>query len=138
MNYRGYQENQPNDNGTYERGSYPYGINNPKRIDLDRVSKMTLDQYGLTPQAVKAFMFGMHVIDPETGKEMGDNFYNSVIASWVSAIEQQFDIAILPRIVPREHHDYYSNEYNSYSYITLYKRPILQVVKYEMVMKRYV
>ena len=124
------------DTGNYARGGYPYGLNNPKRIDLDRIDDMTLAQYGLTPQAVKSYMFGMTVQDAQ-GNELGDNFYNSVIASAVSEVEQQFDICILPRIVPREHHDYYENEYNSYSYITLYKRPILQVIRYQMVMNDY-
>jgi len=115
----------------------PYGENNPKRVDLDRVEGYTLADFGLTPQAVKAYMYGVTVQDPETGKEMGDEFFNHILETKVAYAEDKLDIAILPRVLGREHHDYYSNEYNSYAYVSLYKRPVLQVERFQLVMNNY-
>jgi len=41
----------------------PYGQNNPKRINVDQIEKLVLSDYGLTPSAIKAYMFGNRVID---------------------------------------------------------------------------
>lgn len=116
---------------------YPYGENNPKRVDLDRVNSFTPSDFGLTPQAIKAYMYGVTVTDPETGKEMGDTFYNHIIESKIAYAEDTLDIAILPRVIGREHHDYYDNDYNSFNYIDLYKRPILQVESLKLNMNNY-
>ena len=115
----------------------PYGENNPKRVDLDKVEGYTLADFGLTPKAVKAYMYGVTVQDPETGKEMGDEFFNHILETKVAYAEDKLDIAILPRVIGREHHDYYENEYNSYAYVSLYKRPVLQVETFKLVMNNF-
>lgn len=115
----------------------PYGENNPKRVDLDKVEGYTLADFGLTPKAVKAYMYGVTVQDPETGKEMGDEFFNHILETKVAYVEDKLDIAILPRVIGREHHDYYDNEYNSYAYVSLYKRPVLQVETFKLVMNNF-
>lgn len=116
---------------------FPYGYNNPKRIDLERVDKYTPADYGLTPKAIKAYMFGVSVVDPATGKEIGDAFYNHIIESKIAYAESNLDIAILPRVIAREHHDYYQNDYNSFNFINLYKKPILQVESLKLNMNNY-
>ena len=116
---------------------YPYGANNPKRIDLDRVDAFTPADYGLTADAIKSYMFGVSVINPETGQEMPDTFFNHIIESKIAYAEDKLDIAILPRVIAREHHDYYSNNYNSFNYLDLYKRPILQVESLKLNMNNY-
>lgn len=115
----------------------PYGENNPKRVDLDKVEGYTLADFGLTAQAVKAYMFGVTVQNPETGEEMGDTFFNHILETKVAYVEDKLDIAILPRVIAREHHDYYDNEYASYSYLSLYKKPILQVESFNLKMNNY-
>lgn len=106
----------------------PYSHHNPKRIELEDVNKYTLEDYGLTPEAVKAYMYGLNVIDPSTGQSMGDTFYKHAIETAIAEVESTLDIAILPRPV-LTHHDYNDTEYNSFMFIKTYKRPILQVEK---------
>lgn len=106
-------------NGTYSH-------NNPRRIDLEDLGKLTMADYNLSPEAIKTYMYGMTVADPATGKEMGDEFYNHILEAAIAQTEQKFDIAIIPRL-REEHHDYRSQEFNSYMHTHVYKRPILQV-----------
>lgn len=105
----------------------PYSHGNPKHIAIEEVEQLTLKDYGWTPETIKAYMYGVSVVDPETGKEMGDAFYNHVYEVAIAKAEKELDIAILPRIIVGEHHDFYSNDFNSYMYTHTYKRPILQV-----------
>lgn len=106
----------------------PYSHHNPKRIDPETIDTITLADYGLEPNAVKAYMFGLHVIDPSTGEPMGDEFYKHAIEAALAEVESALDIAILPRRV-MTHHDYNDTEYNSFMFVKTYKRPILQVEK---------
>lgn len=103
-----------------------YSHNNPKRIDIADLDKITLADYGLTPSAVKAYMFGLSITDPTTNKPIGDDFYISSIENAMAQVEQELDIAIFPRIEV-EHHDYHSQNFGSYMYTHVYRRPIVQV-----------
>lgn len=110
----------------------PYGHNNPQHITDDELATLTLDDYNLTPESIKAYLFGVKVIDPDTNAEMGDAFYESIIQAALSKAEQTFDIAIFPRWIKNEHHDFYENDANSYMYQKLFKRPVIQAKDFYM------
>lgn len=109
-----------------------YDINNPKRIDLDKVDDVTPADIGLTPYMIKKYMFGLKIVDPDTKQELDDSVYEHLIDTKIPYAEQQLGIAILPRIVANERHDYYANDFMHYNYIQTYERPILQVNSVEM------
>lgn len=104
----------------------PYTSNNPKVIDTEEALELTMEDYGLTPAAVKAYMFGMEVVDPRTGEEMPDEFYEHSLEGAVALAEQKLDIAIFPRI-ENEYHDYRSQEFASFMHTHVYRRPIIQL-----------
>lgn len=104
----------------------PYSHNNPKLVDLETIESITPADYGLTPEAIKASMFGVKVVDPNTGNEMGDSFYTYAIETAISKVETELDIVILPRVVS-EHKDYNYAEYSSYMFLHAKSKPILQV-----------
>ena len=109
-----------------------YDINNPKRIDLDKVDDVTPADIGLTPYMIKKYMFGLKIVDPDTKQELDDSVYEHLIDTKIPYAEQQLGIAILPRIIANERHDYYANDFMHYNYIQTYERPILQVNSVEM------
>ena len=76
-------------------------------------------------------MFGVKVIDPETGEEMGDDFYQHIFETAITKAEKKLDIVILPRVV-EEHHDYNESDYRSYMYTHTYKKPVVQVEDFKM------
>lgn len=115
----------------YNNGS-TYDINNPKRIDLSKVDDVTPADIGLTPYMIKKYMFGLKIVDPDTKQELDDSVYEHLIDTKIPYAEQQLGIAILPRIVANERHDYYANDFMHYNYIQTYERPILQVNSVEM------
>lgn len=107
---------------------------NPLRLRPDDVDNYTLADYGWTPEALKSYMFGVPVVDPATGEEMGDAYYQHYIEVAVAKAEKELDIAILPRFVQGEHHDFHSSDFNSYMYTHTYKRPILYVSDFTLEM----
>lgn len=109
----------------------PYNNGNPKRINPSEVDKFTLKSYGLDVQGIKDQLFGINVIDPVTGKSLPDRFYVDKLKAAVAYVEKAFDIAVLPRTVVEEK-DYHSNTYNSYMYLKLRKRPVLQVEQFSL------
>lgn len=109
----------------YDTGT-PYGHNNERLVALEDVNKYTLADYGFTVDAVKANHFGVQITDPRTGEHLPDQFYQAKIEAAVAQVEKKLDIVILPRVV-KEHHDFYSNDFNSHMYIHTYQKPILQV-----------
>lgn len=113
-------------NNPYE--GTPYGHNNNKILELSEVNKYKLEDYGLTVDAVKSNHFGIDVTDPRNGKYLPDSFYKSKLESAVAQVEKELNIVILPRLLD-EHHDFYSNDFNSNMYIHTFQRPILQVEK---------
>lgn len=115
----------------YNNGS-TYDINNPKRIDLAKVDDVTPADIGLTPYMIKKYMFGLKIVDPDTKQELDDSVYEHLIDTKIPYAEQQLGIAILPRIIANERHDYYANDFMHYNYIQTYERPILQVNSVEM------
>lgn len=108
------------------QGEVPYTSSNPKVIDVEEALELTLEDYGLTADAIKAYMFGLTVEDPNTGEEMPDSFYLHTIENAISLAEQNLDIAIFPRI-ETEFHDFRSPEFRSYMHTQVYKRPVIQI-----------
>ena len=100
---------------------------NPKRIDEDKINEVVFSDYGITPQAVKAYMYGIRVIDPDTGQEMPDSFYWQVINTQIDKVQKSLDIQILPMLNENERHDYYENDASGYDHINTFSRPILQL-----------
>lgn len=113
--------------GSQNQGHYT--SNNPKIIDLDDALNLTLEDYGFTPESIKAYMFGLEVKDPKTGKEMPDEFYEHAIEGALAAAEQNLDIAIFPRI-ENEYHDYREQEFESNMHLRIYRRPIIQLEEF--------
>lgn len=109
---------------SYEYPYHPSG--NPKHIDLKELDNVTMADYGWTPEAVKAYMFGITVQNPDTGQPMGDDFYNHILERAIGKAERALDISILPD-VNSEMRDYHETEFNSYMFVHAYKKPILQV-----------
>lgn len=104
---------------------------NPIRITPEELATITMADYNLTPDTVKAYMQGLDVIDPKTGQPISDDFYQHTLEGAVTQAEHLLDIAIFPR-VELEYHDYHSEEFNSYVYTHAFKRPIIQVAKYSL------
>lgn len=109
---------------SYEYPYHPSG--NPKHIDKRELDNITLADYGWSADAVKAYMFGITVQNPDTGQPMGDDFYNHILERAIGKAERALDISILPDL-QHEMRDYYETEFNSYMFVHAYKKPILQV-----------
>lgn len=124
---QGYEDERLGVNREYA----PYAHNNPKRIDLGELETLTLEDYNLTPEALKSYMFGLQIRDPQTGKPMDDSFYNEMLYKAIAQVEKKLDIAIFPRI-REEHQDFHAPEYNSFVHTHMHKRPILQVEQVQL------
>lgn len=111
----------------------PYGINNSKHIDIDKVNSMTAADLGITVDGIKQYIFGIRIIDPDTGKEMPDEIWNTFVDQAISKVEHQLGIVIVPRVVAKEKHDYIENEFYTNNFIQTLYRPIIQVQEIEMV-----
>lgn len=125
-------DNSLGSNNNIIGNSKPYAINNPKHIDLASIDKLTLKDYGLTPDDIKDYTFGVRIIDPDTGEEMDDAHWEHFIGQAVSKAEHALGITIFPRPVVREMHDYIENEYDHNNFIQTQKRPIVQVQQIEL------
>lgn len=107
----------------------PYSSNNPQVITLEDAMNLTLEDYGFTPESIKAYMFGLEVKDPKTGEEMPDEFYQHAIEGAISLAEQNLNIAIFPR-VESEYHDYREQEFSQNMHLKVYRRPIIQLEEF--------
>lgn len=109
----------------------PYQEGNPKRINLDTVDNYTLEDYGFTVENVKEQLLGINVVDPVTGKTLGDAYYKRALNSAVASIEKKLDIKILPQ-KKVESKDFYPSDFQSFNYIRMRNRPVLQVEQFSM------
>lgn len=134
MNFMDYDDSQlPNSNHVDKVGSLnAYGMSNPKHIDIENVNEVTVQDYGFTKEEIEKFIYGIHVIDPETGQEMPDSYWDTFISQGISLAEQQLGIDIFPRLIGRERHDFNANEFASNNYIMTEERPIIQVQDIQM------
>lgn len=104
----------------------PYSHGNPQHVNLEDVDKITPADYGWTAATIKQYMYGIKVVDPETGQELGDKFYDHIIETAIARAEKELDIAILPRLVENEHHDFHSSDFASYMFTSSFLKPIIQ------------
>ena len=102
---------------------------NPRLVTPEDLENISMSDYNLTAESIKAYLYGLEVIDPRTGQPLPDDFYNHTLESAIAQAEQVLDIAIFPR-VETEYHDFHSEEFNSYAYTHTHKRPIIQVEKF--------
>lgn len=114
--------------------SGPYSHGNPKHVEIEELDNITPADFGWTPEAIKAYMYGIKVMDPNSGQEMGDKFYNHVLETAISRAENALDVAILPRLVEDEHHDFHSSDYNSYMFTETFRKPIVQAERLKLEM----
>ena len=110
----------------------PYGSGNVKHINLEDLATVSVTDYDLTPEAIKAYLFGLDVIDPNTNAALPESFYQRMIQTKLALAEQKLDIAIFPRLVEHEKHDMYEADTNSYNNIKLFKHPVIQVEDLQM------
>lgn len=111
---------------------YPYDYNNPKHIDLDKVYSLTPADYGLTVEGIKQYIYGIRVIDPDTGDELPQANWNTFIDKAVAEIEHLLNITIFPTVETRELSDYDESDFIHNNLIITHKRPIIQVQQVEM------
>lgn len=77
------------------------------------------------PDLKQRYLFGLDLTD-DAGNEFPDAAYQHYILTAIRWLEHELDISILPTTF-REQHDYYSNDYNSYSFIALDQYPVLEM-----------
>lgn len=99
---------------------------NPQRITPEQAEALTMADYGLTPEAVKANMFGLEVRDPKNGQEMPDEFYYNILEIALDQAEKTLDVVVFPRY-EEEYQDFTDTEFSNHMYTHVYRRPILQV-----------
>lgn len=101
---------------------------NPDYSLGDKYRQVTLESLGINKDLVKNELLGMDqdLVDPVTGKEYPDSFYNLIIDRSVAQAEKIFDVAILPRLQV-DKLDYHRNDFNAFSYLQTNYRPILNI-----------
>ncbi|BCK59765.1 putative tail fiber protein [Staphylococcus phage vB_SauH_DELF3] len=106
---------------------YPYHPScNTKHIDEGEIDNLSEADYGWSPNAVPATVFGTTVQNPDTGPPMGDPFYNHILERAVGKAERALDNSI-KHDTQHEMRDYHETEFNSYMFVHAYRRAILQV-----------
>lgn len=75
-------------------------------------------------------IFGIPLFDTE-GNAFPDSLLQSYLDSAIAWAEQTLSICIFPR-EEEENHDYLSSDYMNWSYLKLWKKPILEVISMEM------
>ena len=101
---------------------------NPDYSLGDKYKQVTLESLGINKDLVKNELLGMDqdLVDPVTGKEYSDQFYNMMIDRSVAQFEKKFDLVILPRIMV-DKLDYHRNDFNAFAYLQTNARPILNI-----------
>lgn len=101
---------------------------NPDYSLGDKYKQVTLESLGINKDLVKNELLGMDqdLVDPVTGEEYPDSFYNLIIDRSVAQAEKIFDVAILPRLQV-DKLDYHRNDFNAFSYLQTNYRPILNI-----------
>ena len=76
-------------------------------------------------------IFGIPLFDSE-GNPFPDDLSQSYLDSAISWAEQKLNIAIQPRTIVSEEHDYFLNDFTNWGYLKLWKKPVLSVQSVEM------
>lgn len=111
-----------------QQGAIQRYSGNPDYALGDKYKQVTLESLGINKQLVKNELLGMDkdLVDPVTGKEYPDSFYDQIIERSVSRAEKIFDVAILPRLQV-DRLDYHRNDFNAFAFLQASYRPILYV-----------
>jgi len=75
---------------------------------------------------VDNYLFGVPLEDIY-GNQMGQGLLDHYLKAAVQYAQRMFQITIEPTEVEDEVHDYYASDYLSWSYLQLYKKPVLEV-----------
>jgi hypothetical protein len=78
------------------------------------------------------YLFGVPLEDMY-GNKMGEGLLDHYIRSAVVHTQRMLQVVIEPVDVVNEVHDYYANDFMQWSFLTLHKRPIIEVTKMSMV-----
>ncbi len=78
------------------------------------------------------YLFGISLVD-DNGNPYADSFYEEKIMAAVQEIERYCEIAITPKTVLDEAHDYFINDYQFFAFIPLFKAPVLSVERVQMI-----
>lgn len=79
------------------------------------------------------YLFGVHIRDQVSDKELPDSVIQDYINAAVSMLEHYLDIAITPVKGFYEDRDYLFNEYEDWGYFQLNNFPVIQIQKLEMI-----
>lgn len=90
----------------------------------------------ITPDYVRNnYLWGLDIRDAS-----GNPLPDSVLSAYIESAQDRLQRALNVQIEPRqfvEEHDYYVQDYQSWAYIDLYRRPIISIDKVEMVFTNY-
>ena len=86
----------------------------------------------ITPQFLRDnYLFGIPLEDMY-GNKMKDSMLQHYINSAIQYTQRMLQIQIEPTNVVNEVHDYYDSDFNNWSYLQVYKRPIISVQSMNM------
>lgn len=77
------------------------------------------------------YLFGIPLEDMY-GNKMKEGMLDHYIRSAVQQTQRMLQITIEPQTITDEVHDYYSNDFNNWSFIQLHKRPVSKVTELSM------
>ncbi|MDP4224897.1 MAG: hypothetical protein Q8910_00810 [Bacteroidota bacterium] len=77
------------------------------------------------------YLFGIPLQDIY-GNQFQDSLLQHYIDAAIMYAQRMFQITINPVDIPDEVHDYYANDFLNWSYLQLYKRPVLEVSSISM------
>lgn len=72
------------------------------------------------------YLFGIPLEDMY-GRKMKEEMLEHYLKSAIEMTQRMLQITIVPTVIENEIHDYYANDFNSWSFIQLHKRPIIEV-----------
>jgi hypothetical protein len=77
------------------------------------------------------YLFGIPLEDMY-GKQMDNGLLEHYIKAAVEQAQRAFQIVMEPQDVATEIHDYYAGDYNSWSFLQLHKKPVIEVSSLSM------
>lgn len=79
------------------------------------------------------FLFGLDLTN-DAGEEFTDAMYRHWIKAAVASIETRLDLALTPKDIEEERHDYVREDYNKYIWLKLKKVPVIDVETVKLVL----
>jgi hypothetical protein len=114
--------------------SAPYQANQ-EEFEILHESQGSADSSSvITVEELKTFyLFGLDLTD-DAGNEMPDTLYQHFIDSAIDWVEKKLDIAIAPKSITEERHDFYRDDYNSYIFLEANLFPVIHVEEVRFVL----